>query len=101
MLSNELVQQNESTLQIFVVQLALWEVESQPLTNAVPCAQSEWLHVPLVVVLHVPPPQNWRFAQTFPHEPQLEVSDCVLTHLPLQSVWPCWQEAAQTPFWHD
>ena len=48
--------------------------------------------------VHVPLRQVLPTGQTLPHEPQLELLDCVFTHVPPHSLWP--EGHAQTPDWH-
>ena len=43
--------------------------------------------------MHAPDEQICPLAQTLPHEPQLNVSVCRLTHAPPQFVWPDGQPA--------
>jgi hypothetical protein len=43
---------------------------------------------PLHVVPHVPPAHACPFGQTLPHAPQLNLSESVTVHVPLQEVVP-------------
>jgi hypothetical protein len=49
-------------------------------------------------VLQTPAEHTWPAAHALPQLPQLAPSDCVFTHVPLQSVIPAWHW--QTPAMH-